>query len=54
MDTAIFFTLAFAGTGLPWVTWALGDLAAKGVMALLLLLPFRVFMPRTATAGTLS
>jgi uncharacterized PurR-regulated membrane protein YhhQ (DUF165 family) len=46
-DTAVFFTLAFAGSGLPWATWALGDLAAKGVMALLLLLPFRAFMSRT-------
>jgi uncharacterized PurR-regulated membrane protein YhhQ (DUF165 family) len=43
-DTAVFFTLAFAGTGLPWVTWGLGDLAAKGAMALLLLLPFRALM----------
>jgi queuosine precursor transporter len=46
-DTALFFTLAFAGSGLPWITWALGDLAAKGAMALLLLLPFRALMGRT-------
>jgi hypothetical protein len=45
-DTAVFFTLAFAGSGLPWPTWALGDLAAKGAMALLLLLPFRALMGR--------
>lgn len=43
-DTAVFFSLAFAGTGLPWVTWALGDLAAKLTMALALLLPFRALM----------
>jgi uncharacterized PurR-regulated membrane protein YhhQ (DUF165 family) len=43
-DTALFFGLAFAGTGLPWVTWALGDLGAKAAMALLLLLPFRALM----------
>ena len=29
-DTAVFFGLAFAGTGLPWVTWAIGDLGVKG------------------------
>jgi uncharacterized PurR-regulated membrane protein YhhQ (DUF165 family) len=40
-DTAVFFSLAFAGTGLPWITWAVGDLGAKAAMALLLLLPFR-------------
>jgi uncharacterized PurR-regulated membrane protein YhhQ (DUF165 family) len=50
-DTAVFFTLAFAGTGLPWVTWGLGDLGAKFAMALLLLLPFRALMgPRDALA----
>jgi uncharacterized PurR-regulated membrane protein YhhQ (DUF165 family) len=43
-DTAVFFGLAFAGTGLPWVTWAIGDLVAKAAMALLLLLPFRALM----------
>ena len=43
-DTAVFFGLAFAGTGLPWVTWAIGDLGAKAAMALLLLLPFRALM----------
>ena len=46
VDTAIFFTLAFAATGLPWLTWALGDLAVKALMALLLLLPFRALMGR--------
>jgi hypothetical protein len=42
VDTALFFSLAFAGTGLPWVTWALGDFAAKLAMAILLLGPFGV------------
>jgi queuosine precursor transporter len=52
-DTGLFFTLAFAGTGLPWMTWALGDLGAKAAMALLLLLPFRALMgPTDATAAT--
>ncbi|MEO1091284.1 MAG: VUT family protein [Pseudomonadota bacterium] len=49
LDTMVFFALAFAGTGLPWVTWALGDFAAKLAMALLLLLPFRALAgPRAA------
>lgn len=43
-DTAVFFSLAFAGTGLPWITWAIGDLGAKAAMAVLLLLPFRAWM----------
>ncbi len=50
-DTLLFFGLAFAFTGLPWVTWAIGDFAAKMAMALLLLLPFRLLMgPRPAPA----
>jgi uncharacterized PurR-regulated membrane protein YhhQ (DUF165 family) len=49
-DTAIFFSLAFAGTGLPWITWAIGDLGAKAAMALLLLLPFRALMGPTDAA----
>lgn len=43
-DTAIFFSLAFAGTGLPWITWGLGDFGAKVAMALALLVPYRLLM----------
>lgn len=49
-DTLIFFLLAFAGTGLPWMSWAIGDFCAKLVMILLLLYPFRLmirFYPST-------
>jgi len=44
IDTAIFFSLAFAGTGLPWVTWAVGDFCAKLLMIALLLYPFRAIV----------
>ncbi len=44
LDTFVFFTLAFAGTGLPWIGWGIGDLAVKLVVALALLLPFRALM----------
>ena len=47
IDTVLFFGLAFAATGLPWVTWALGDYGAKLAMALVLLIPFRVLMTAT-------
>ena len=42
----LFFGLAFAGTGLPWVTWAIGDYGVKLAMALGLLIPFRALMPK--------
>ena len=48
VDTVLFFALAFAGTGLPWTTWALGDFGVKVAMALLLLVPFRGLLRWTA------
>jgi queuosine precursor transporter len=44
IDTALFFTLAFAATGLPWIGWAIGDLAVKFAVALVMLIPFRLLM----------
>ncbi len=41
LDTAIFFSVAFAGTDMPWVTLAAGDLGVKVALALAALLPFR-------------
>lgn len=40
IDTTLFFSLAFAGSGLPWLTWAYGDFAVKIGMALLMLAPY--------------
>lgn len=51
VDTVLFFVIAFAGTGLPWLTWAAGDYAVKLLMALLMLLPFRVLMTRGANVA---
>lgn len=42
LDTAIFWSIAFAGEGQPWITWALGDLSVKLVMASLVVGPFRL------------
>ena len=53
IDTALFFSIAFAGTELDWLRLAAGDLAVKWAMALLLLAPYRALMPRL-DAGTAS
>lgn len=45
-DTALFFALAFAFTGLPWVGWAAGDYAVKLAMAGAMLTPYRLLMAR--------
>ena len=44
IDTLLFFFLAFAGTGLPWASWAVGDFCAKLIMIALLLYPFRLLV----------
>ena len=50
LDTAVFFSLAFHGTGFPWLPLALGDLAAKFLMAALLLAPYRALVRRLLAA----
>ena len=40
LDTALFFSIAFFGTPVPWVTLALGDYAVKMALAIAMLLPF--------------
>lgn len=45
LDTALFFSLAFTGTGVPWVTLAVGDLGVKYLFALAMLGFYRLAMP---------
>lgn len=49
LDTCVFWGVGFAGEDLPWVTWALGDLGVKLLMAVGLLLPFRLLIGNQAT-----
>ncbi len=51
LDTVLFFSIAFAGTGLPWVTLALGDFLVKLGLAVVMLLPFGIAI-RTRLAAT--
>jgi uncharacterized integral membrane protein (TIGR00697 family) len=44
VDTFLFFSIAFVGTGVPWITLSLGDLAVKFFVALLMLIPFRLLL----------
>ena len=44
VDTFLFFSIAFYGTGIPWVTLSLGDLAVKIFVALIMLIPFRLLL----------
>jgi len=44
VDTFLFFSISFYGTGIPWITLSLGDLAVKILVALLMLIPFRLLL----------
>jgi uncharacterized integral membrane protein (TIGR00697 family) len=44
VDTFLFFSISFYATGIPWVTLSLGDLAIKVLVALLMLIPFRLLL----------
>ena len=44
VDTFLFFSISFYGTGVPWVTLSLGDLGVKIFIALVMLIPFRLLL----------
>ena len=44
VDTLLFFSISFYGTSVPWFTLALGDLAVKIFVALIMLIPFRLLL----------
>ena len=46
IDTFLFFSIAFYGTDISWFTLALGDLLVKLIVALIMLVPFRMFISR--------
>ena len=45
-DTFLFFSIAFYGTGIPWITLALGDLVVKLLITLAMLIPFRLLLSK--------
>ena len=44
IDTFLFFSISFYATGIPWITLSLGDLTVKILVALLMLIPFRLLL----------
>ena len=44
IDTFLFFSISFYGTGVPWLTLSLGDLIVKVIVALIMLIPFRLLL----------
>ena len=44
IDTFLFFSISFYGTGVPWITLSIGDLIVKVIVALIMLIPFRLLL----------
>ena len=42
IDTFLFFSISFYGTGINWITLSFGDLSVKIIVALVMLIPFRL------------
>ena len=44
IDTFLFFSISFYGTGINWITLSLGDLFIKIFVSLIMLIPFRLLL----------
>ena len=44
VDTFLFFSISFYGTGISWISLSMGDLAVKIFVALVMLVPFRLLL----------
>ena len=53
IDTFIFFSVAFYGTGVNWITLSLGDLFVKIFVAFLMLIPFKILLSRIQEISTI-
>ena len=52
IDTFLFFSIAFYGTGVNWITLSFGDLLVKIFVALVMLIPFRLLISSVNEIGT--
>ena len=52
IDTFLFFSISFYGTGINWVTLSFGDLFVKIFVALAMLIPFRLLLSRIQEIST--
>ena len=46
IDTLLFFSISFYNTGVVWISLAFGDFVVKTIIALIMLVPFKIFMKR--------
>ena len=53
IDTFLFFSISFYGTGINWITLSFGDLFVKIFVALVMLIPFRFLLSHVQEISTL-
>jgi queuosine precursor transporter len=54
IDTFLFFSIAFYGTGINWISLSFGDLMVKFFVALVMLIPFRLLILRIKETKSIS
>ena len=52
IDTFLFFSIAFYGTEVSWITLSFGDLLVKIFVALIMLIPFRLLLSSVQEIST--
>ena len=52
IDTFLFFSISFYGTGINWITLSFGDLFVKIFVALAMLIPFRLLLSHVQKTST--
>ena len=53
IDSFLFFSISFYGTGINWVTLSFGDLFVKIFVALIMLIPFRLLLSHVKEISTI-
>ena len=53
IDTFLFFSISFYGTGVNWLTLSFGDLSVKIFVALVMLIPFRLLLSHVQEISTI-
>ena len=53
IDTFLFFSISFYGTGINWISLSFGDLFVKIFVALVMLIPFRFLLSHVQEISTL-
>ena len=53
IDTFLFFSIAFYGTKINWITLSFGDLFVKIFVALMMLIPFRLLLSHIKDISTI-